>query len=237
MRVIAHAIVVAVLLCGSAVRAAEPVDLELVLAADGSGSIDDQEFALQRAGYAAAITDPQVLRVIRAGYHGRIALAYVEWGAPDSLHTIVDWTVIDGEKSAKAFADRLMAAPRMAVGWNSISGAIQYAANMIRSNLFEGARKIIDISGDGPQLNGPPLPLVRGKVVSWGITINALVIKSPGGGYPGPRGEPLDEHYRRDVVGGRSAFVEVAESRAHFGEAILRKMIQEIAARPSNTGG
>ncbi|MDJ0951573.1 MAG: DUF1194 domain-containing protein [Alphaproteobacteria bacterium] len=215
------------------VRAAEPVDLELVLAADASGSIDDDEFRLQRAGYAAAITNPEVLNIIKAGFHGKIALAFVEWGAPDSQETIVDWMVIKDEFTAEAFATLLTAAPRKATGWNSISGVIQYAANMIRSNEYEGARRIIDISGDGPQLNGPALPLVRGKAVSWGITINALAIKSPGGGYPGPRGEPLEEHYRNDVIGGRGSFVEVAEDRARFAEAILRKMIQEMAALPA----
>lgn len=208
---------------------AERVDLELVLAADGSGSIDDQEFQLQRAGYAAAITNPSVLTAIQSGFHGRIALAHVEWGGPGSQHTIVDWMVISDAASAQAFADKLMAAPRVAQGFNSISGAIDHATDLIRGNDIDGARLVIDVSGDGPQIGGRPLPISRAEALADGITINALVIKSPGGGYPGPGGMPLDAHYDRDVIGGQGAFVMVAESRAHFAEAILTKMIEEIA--------
>lgn len=215
------------LLAGPAL--AERVDLELVLAADGSGSIDDQEFRLQRAGYAAAITNPNVLAAIQSGFHGRIALAHVEWGGPASQHTIVDWMVISDAASAQAFADKLVAAPRVAQGYNSISGAIDHAADLIRSNDIDGARLVIDVSGDGPQIGGRPLPVARAEALADGITINGLVIKSPGGGYPGPGGMPLDAHYDRDVIGGQGAFVMVAETRANFAEAILAKMIEEIA--------
>lgn len=220
--------------CGLAerARAAEAVDLELVLAADGSGSIDDQEFELQRAGYAAAITHPDVLAAIQGGYHGAIALAYVEWGGPTSQHTIVDWQVIRDPASAKLFADRLVSAPRRALGYNSISGAIDHAAALIATNAFDAARRIIDVSGDGPQIGGRPLPLARQEALQADITINALVLESPGGGYPGPGGIPLDEHYERDVIGGFGAFVMVAESRADFARAIRQKMLLEIAARP-----
>lgn len=217
--------------------AAEPVDLELVLAADGSGSIDEAEFRLQRAGYAAAIAHPRVLAAIRSGAYRRIALTLIEWAAPESQHTIVDWTIIHDEASARAFADRLMRADRVAFGYNSISAAIAYGARKIHENGFEGVRKIIDVSGDGPQMNGPPLALVRQQVVDSGITINALVVKSPGGGYPGPRGEPLDVHYRNDVIGGNGPFVMVAESRANFAEAILNKLILEIAGRGTDKDG
>lgn len=225
----------AVLAAGTA-RGAEPVDLELVLAADGSGSIDEEEFRLQRAGYAAAITHPRVLSAIRGGAYRRIALTLIEWAAPDSQHTIVDWTVIHDEASAKAFADRLTNADRVAFGFNSISAAIAYGARKIRENAYDGVRKIIDVSGDGPQMNGPPLALVRRQAVEAGITINALVIKSPGGGYPGPQGEPLDVHYRNDVIGGNGPFVMVAESRAHFAEAILNKLVLEIAGHAPDGG-
>lgn len=223
-----------VLLWGLADRAAaaEAVDLELVLAADGSGSIDDQEFELQRAGYAAAITHPDVLAAIRGGYHGAIALAYVEWGGPTSQHTIVDWQVIRDPASAKLFADALVGAPRRALGYNSISGAIDHAAALIATSGFGAARRIIDVSGDGPQIGGRPLPLARQEALQADITINALVIKSPGGGYPGPGGIPLDQHYERDVIGGFGAFVMVAKSRADFARAIRQKMLLEVAARP-----
>lgn len=176
----------------SAAQAAERVDLELVLAADGSGSMDAAEFSLQRAGYAEAITHPDVLGTILSGYSQVIAIAYVEWAAPTSVHTIVDWMVIRDAASAAVFADRLILAPRVAVGYNSISAAL-------------------DLD----------------------ITINALVIKSPGGTYRGPGGIPLETHYARDVIGGFGAFVETAETRAQFAEAIRRKLVLEIAATPA----
>ena len=214
--------------------AQEAVDLELVFAADGSGSIDDEEMALQRAGYAAALAHPKVLAAIRGGYLRRIAVAFVEWAAPESQHTIVDWTVIEDEASARAFGARLMAAPRQAWGSNSISNAIHYSANLIETNDFEGTRKVIDVSGDGPQRNGRPLELVRQTTLLKDITINALVVISEGGGYPGPSGEPLSEHYANDVIGGPGAFMMTAESREEFADAILKKLILEVAdARPT----
>lgn len=208
---------------------AEKVDLELVLAADGSGSIDDDELRLQREGYAAAITHPKILDAIRSGFHQKIAIAYVEWGAPWSQHTIADWTVIDGPDSAARFAAELIAAPRMAESYNSISEAIAYSVNLIESNVYEGRRKIIDISGDGPQMNGRPLPEAKAMAMLSGITINALVVYKPGGVRTGPWGEPLIDHYRDDVIGGRGAFAHVAEGREQFAPAILKKMILEIA--------
>jgi len=212
--------------------AAEAVDVELVLAADGSGSIDDDELQLQRDGYAAAITHPRFLQAIRGGFHQRIAVAFVEWGGPDSQHTIVDWTRIDGPEAAKIFAAKLRAAPREAYSYNSISEAIAYSRNLINTNAFEGRRKIIDISGDGPQINGRPLPLIKALALAERITINGLVIASPDGDTrPGPSGEPLDEHYRNDVIGGRGAFVMVAQGRKDFARAVLKKMILEIADR------
>jgi len=224
-------IAVAALAVPSAGTAREPVDLELVLAADGSGSIDDEELRLQREGYAAAITHPRILGAIRGGYHQKIALAFVEWGGPMSQHTVVDWMVIDGLEAAEAFAGKLRAQPRMAEHYNSISEAIAYSTNLIASNAYEGTRKIIDISGDGLQMNGRSLIEAKMLAAAERITINALVVSTPGGGYPGPSGEPLDEHYRNDVIGGRGAFVVVAEGRDHFVQAILKKMILEIAAR------
>ncbi len=209
--------------------AQEAVDLELVFAADGSGSIDDEEMALQRAGYAAALAHPKVLAAIRGGYLQKIAVAFVEWAAPESQHTIVDWTVIEDEASARAFGAKLMAAPRAVWGSNSISNAIHYSANLIETNEFEGTRKVIDVSGDGPQRNGRPLELVRQTTLLKGITINALVVISEGGGYPGPSGEPLSEHYANDVIGGAGAFMMTAESRDEFADAILRKLILEVA--------
>jgi len=208
---------------------AEPVDLELVLAADGSGSIAADELTLQRRGYAEAIVSRPVLAAIAGGRHGAIALAFVEWAAPDSVHTIVDWTVIRSPTEAADFAQRLMAAPRLARGYNSISEAIAHSTRLIETNAYQGTRKVIDVSGDGPQMNGRPLPLMRAAALNVGITINALLIRRAGGGVPGPRGEALGEHYARDVIGGFGAFMMTAEGEGNFAEAIRKKMIQEIA--------
>jgi len=217
--------------------ATEPVDLELVLAADASGSIDEDEFWLQRRGYAEAITSQPVLAAIAGGRHGVIALAFVEWAAPDSVHTIVDWTVIRGPAEAADFAARLMAAPRVARGYNSISEAIAHSTRLIETSGYRGARKVIDISGDGPQMNGRPLPLMRAAALNAGITINALLIRRPGGGVPGPRGEALGEHYARDVIGGFGAFLMTVEATDSFTDAVRKKMVQEIAdGRPTGGG-
>ena len=217
------------MLAAAPALATEPVDLELVFAADGSGSIDENEFKLQREGYATAITSPEVLGAIRAGPHQAIAVALMEWGAPQSQEIIVDWMVIRDPASAEAFAEKVLAQPRKAWGYNSISAAIDFSANMIRTNAYDGKNKIIDVSGDGPQIGGRPVQAARDEAVLAGITINALVIKSPGGGHRGPGGMSLEEHYERDVIGGRGRFVATAETRKNFAEAILKKMIKEIA--------
>jgi len=217
------------LLIAAGARAAEPVDLELVLAADGSGSIDADEFRLQRQGYAEAITSEAVLAAIRGGRQGVIALAFVEWAGPESVHTIVDWMVIRGANDARAFATRLTSAPRVALGYNSISEAIAHSTRLIEGNDYQGARKVIDVSGDGPQIGGRPLALMRAQALSAGITINALLIRRDGGGRPGPGGMPLGEHYARDVIGGFGAFVMTVESEGEFAQAVRRKMVLEIA--------
>lgn len=212
------------------VQANEKVDVELVLAADGSGSIDDDEFKLQRQGYARAIAHPLVLNAIKGGEFQKIAVMYVEWGAPGSVETIVDWAVISDAASAKAFAAKVLKAPRKAFGYNSISAAIEVSTRHILTNKYDGKAKIIDISGDGPQLNGPSLPLVRAAALKAGITINAIAIKSRGGGSVRlRRGQPLEKHYERDVIGGPGSFVMVATEKTPFEEVILKKLIKEIA--------
>src|SRR3712207_6335516 len=130
---------------------AEPVDLELVFAADGSGSIDDEELRLQRKGWADALTSPDVLTGIKDGPIGAIAVAFMEWGGPSSQVLIVDWHVIRDAASAKVFADKLMSAPRGAYGYNSISNAIDFSVRLVESNAHEGTRRVIDVSGDGPR--------------------------------------------------------------------------------------
>ena len=171
---------------------AESVDLELVFAADGSGSIDDEELRLQRKGWADALTSPDVLNGIKDRPIGAIAVAFMEWGGPSSQVLIVDWHVIRDEASARVFSDKLMSAPRGASGYNSISNAIDFSVRLVEGNAHEGTRKVIDVSGDGPNMNGRPLEQARGEALAKGFTINALAIRRPGSGRPGgPGGMPL----------------------------------------------
>lgn len=205
------------------------VDVELVIAADGSGSISDVELAVQREGYAAAITDPKVLNIIRNNGIGRLAVAYIEWGGPDSQEVIADWHLIEDAASAAAFAGILRETPRKAYGWNSISNAIWKGAAMLDENRFEGLRRVIDVSGDSGQYGGRPLAAVRHDVISRGITINGLALNHRGGGMSGPGGMLLEMHYRRDIIGGPGAFVMTVEEPEEFRAAIRNKLILEIA--------
>ena len=209
------------------------VDLELVLAADGSGSIDDAELRLQREGYGLAMMHPRVLEAIQFGPTGRIAVAYVEWGAAESQHTIVDWTVITDLDSAKRFAAALIGAPRMAFGYNSISNALTYSADLIHDNDIASHRKIIDVSADAGNFGGLPIELARDTVVQSCITINGLAIARRGSGRPGGANRgfgTLENYFAEVVIGGAGAFVVVAGEELSFAEAVQRKLILEIAA-------
>ncbi len=221
---------VAVLAAAAAPLRAEPVDLELVFAADGSGSIDDDELRLQRKGWADALTSKDVLDGIRGGAVGAIAVAYMEWGGPQSQVLIVDWHVIRDEASARTFADKLIAAPRGAFGFNSISNAIDFSVRLVENNGHVGARKVIDVSGDGPNIGGRPLSAARGDALAKGFTINALAIRRPGSGRPGgPGGQALETYYANEVIGGPGAFVEIADETRPFAIAARRKLLTEIA--------
>ena len=213
---------------------AESVDLELVFAADGSGSIDDAELRLQRQGWADALTNPDVLNGIKDGPAGAIAVAFMEWGGPSSQVLIVDWHVIRDAASAKVFADKLTGAPRGAYGYNSISNAIDFSVRLVETNAHEGTRKVIDVSGDGPNMNGRSLEQARGDALAKGFTINALAIRRPGSGRPGgPGGMSLEDYYGQSVIGGPGSFVEIADEMRPFALAARRKLLTEIAG----TGG
>lgn len=224
----AIALFVAFFVCDPA-SAQQPVDVELVLAADGSGSIDNDELALQRQGYGEALTSPEVLNAIRSGAHGAIAVAYVEWGAPSSQVVIVDWAVIRGQASAADFAEKLTTRPRGAHGYNSISAAVAFSADMIRTNAYEGLKKVIDVSADAPNIGGPPMEMARDAAVAEGIIINALAIKRPGGSYRGPAGMLLEDYFAASVIGGPGAFVEIADETRSFAAAVRAKLVVEIA--------
>lgn len=209
---------------------AEAVDLELVLLADATGSIDEAEIRLQRQGYADAMVDPEVLfAVANGGADGRIAVAYVEWAGAASQDVVVDWTVIDGEASARAFGEALLAAPRRAFGSNAIGAALLKGKEMIETNRYEGWRKVVDLSGDSSwNPLGPPIAVARDAVLGAGIVINGLAIlcRDPCSGRP--RFENLEEEYGR-IVGGPGAFVVTADGDRSFAQAVRRKLILEIA--------
>lgn len=209
--------------------AALPVDLELVLAVDVSRSIDPDEARLQREGYVQALTDERVVQAIQSGAHGRIALAYVEWAAANLQFTVINWTLIKDRASAQAFASKLAEAPMQSHSRTSISGAIDYVMPMFGRNGYEGERLVIDISGDGRNNDGRPAHLARNEAVARGITINGLPIMNDRPTFGFPAEANLDIYYENDVIGGPGAFMVVARSFEQFGEAILNKLIREIA--------
>lgn len=214
-------------------RAAEPVDMLLVLAADVSRSVDQPKFQLQREGYAAAITDRRVLDAISAGRHRRIAVLYMEWSGLGSQQVVIDWTTIDGAKAAQEFGDRLLESPRSFADRTSISGGIDYAVAQLARAPFAADRHTIDVSGDGTNNAGRDVNKARDEALALGITINGLVILSerPLAWNPEHTNPPggLANYYRVNVVGGPGSFVLEAKDFGSFGQAMVKKMIAEIA--------
>jgi hypothetical protein len=234
MRAVRSVLVLLFLLAALApARAAEQVDVLLVLAADVSRSVDRAKFELQRQGYAAAIASPQVLEAIRSGPHRRIAVAYEEWSGFGAQKLVIDWTAVGDEAKAHEFADRVLEAPRSFADRTSISGGIEFAMGLLEHAPFEAPRHTIDVSGDGTNNSGREVNLVRDEAVGRGITINGLVILSdrPMSFNPEHTNPPggLENYYRDNVIGGPGAFVMVAQDFNSFGKAILNKLIAEIA--------
>ena len=211
-----------------AARAVEmAVDLELILAVDVSRSMDFDEQQLQRDGYIAAITDPEIIAAIGRGANGRIASSYIEWAGPKLQSVVVGWRVVDGAASAKAFADALAAAPMQTFRGTSISGGLAFARSLFDGNGYAAPRHAIDVSGDGPNNMGAPIEAARNQVVGAGITINGLPIMIKQGGFASI--DNLDVYYEDCVIGGPGAFVVVVRSAGQFDEAIRRKLVLEIA--------
>jgi len=236
---IAAGIWMSVALAATPAFAQDSVDLELVLLADASGSIDDAEIAFQREGYATAITHPDVLSAITSGFDGRIAVTYVEWGTSGSQEVVVPWTIVDGAASAEAFATNLVAKPRMAFGRNAIGSAIKAGQSLIETNAIEGHRKVIDLSADSANsYSGPMIETARDEAVAAGITINGLAILcricSGRAAY-----YDLEEAFARRIIGGPGSFVVTADGNTSFAEAVRRKLVLEIAgtARPTSADG
>ena len=218
----------------AAPAAARPVDLELVLAIDVSGSIDAVEARLQRDGYIAAIRDPDVIDAIQSGELGAIALAYVEWAGQDHRVLVLDWREVRDRASAEAFAAELAGKPISTGRRTSISGAIDFSLPLFDRNAFEGVRRTIDISGDGANNDGRPVNHARDDAVGAGVTINGLPILNE---RPNPFGFPvekdLDAYFEGCVIGGPGAFIVVARDFPAFAAAIRRKLILEVAGAPA----
>jgi hypothetical protein len=213
---------------------AQSTDLLLVLAADVSRSIDENEFTLQRKGYSAALTDPRVLAAIRGGTTGTIAICFVEWSGAGEQTVVADWTVIRDEEDAGGFAAAILAAPRSFIGRTSISGAVDFAMERFAAAEPRANRHIIDISGDGTNNSGRPVTDARDEAIGKGVTINGLAIVNdkPNPGYAFHTQPPggLPEWYRQNVIGGPGAFLRVVEDFHSFADAMTNKLVSEIAA-------
>ena len=237
-RIAAAALVVAAAAPAAPVAADDtPVDLELVLAVDVSGSMDEDEQALQRGGYVQAFLHPEVISAIAGGVYGRIAVTYVEWAGPRSQEVVIPWRPVDGQASAEGFAAALKAAPTSHIHGTSISGALAFASTLFDGNGFAGARQAIDVSGDGPNNMGPPVTPVRDAVVARGVTINGLPVTLHAGGiwgsgYGGLAAGLLDIYYEDCVIGGPGAFFLSVQAPEQLADAIRRKLVLEIAGRP-----
>ena len=200
-----------------------PVDLQLVLAVDASGSVDQVRFELQKRGYVAALRNPRVLSAILGGRTQSIAISMVQWTGPFLQVVVLPWTVVKDEASVMSAAAIVERTPRQLFGGGtSISGAIDYATTLFPSSPFRASRRVIDISGDGSNNRGRPVTLARDEAVAAGIGINGLPILAL---------EPdLDRYYYDSVIGGPGAFVVAAQNYETFADAILKKLIIEIAA-------
>jgi hypothetical protein len=220
------------LLLNGQVPAATPVDVELVLAVDVSQSMDPGEHELQRAGYVAALQHPEVLRAIRNGIHGRIALTYVEWGGSSTPAVLVPWTLVEDVASVRRVAEILAAAPYRTISGTSLSTALAFAADLFETNDHEGIRRIIDLSGDGPNSSGQPVVPVRDAVLAEGIIVNGLPIMLRAPTYTFWSIPDLDIYYADCVIGGPGAFVLPVREHAQWAEAIRQKLVLEIAGGP-----
>jgi hypothetical protein len=216
---------------------AQTVDVAIALAADVSRSIDDEEFQLQRRGYAAAVTNPQFMHAIQAGAHGAIALCLLEWAGPDQLAVVAKWMVIRDGKGAAEFAKILLGAPRSSAGRTAIGAGIDFAVAQLEARGVETERRIIDVSGDGSNNSGRLVTEARDEAVAKGITINGLaIINEKTSGEQGtfryvhthpPGGLP--NYYRDNVIGGPGAFVLQIVNFDTFAEAMTNKLLTEIS--------
>ncbi|HYM73410.1 MAG TPA: DUF1194 domain-containing protein [Stellaceae bacterium] len=232
-------LIAALLAAGAAggTACADGVDMLLVLAADVSRSIDDGEFTLQRKGYAAALTDPRVIKAITGGPSHAIAITFIEWSGAADQKVVVDWTVIHDGEDASVTAASILAAPRSFVSRTSISAAIDFSVERLGAAPIKAARRVIDISGDGTSNSGRMVTEARDDAVAAGVTINGLAIintqANPGFTLHTQPPGGLPEYYRQNVIGGPGAFLLVVENFESFAESMTRKLVNEIAGIPA----
>ena len=214
------------------VAAAETVDVELILAVDVSLSMSPTELAIQRDGYVAALTHEQVINAIQDGVHGKIALAYFEWAGDTVQRVVVPWTIIATLEDAQRVADQLTLSPSSSARRTSISGALGFAGDMFAESSHSGFKRVVDISGDGPNNQGMLVAQARDALVEQGITINGLPLMTDGGYSSVYDVKNLDLYYRDCVIGGPGAFMIPVNDWSQFPEAVRRKLVLELAGPP-----
>jgi hypothetical protein len=207
------------------------VDVELIIAVDVSYSMDPDEQALQREGYITGITSREFMQALRSGIQGRIAVTYFEWAGPFDQKIIVPWRLIDGPEAADALAEEIARAPYRRASRTSISGPLQFALPLFDGSGFRGARRVIDVSGDGANNSGPLVTVVRDETLAAGVTINGLpiMLKRPSSFTMDI--ENLDIYYEDCVIGGPGSFVIPIRERDQFKEATRTKLVLEVAGR------
>jgi hypothetical protein len=210
---------------------AASVDVELILAVDVSYSMDLDELAVQREGYAQAIVSKEFLQALKSLPNGKVAITYFEWAASSDQKIIIPWRVIDGPETADAVSSEIMKTPIRRASRTSISGAIYFAMPLFDENPYRGLRRVIDISGDGPNNNGAPVSGARELALSKGIVINGLPIMVKEPSYSTMDIDNLDWYYEDCVIGGPGSFVVPIKDRDKFKEAIRTKLLQEVADR------
>ncbi|WP_244480819.1 DUF1194 domain-containing protein [Mesorhizobium sp. Root157] len=216
-------------LCSAPGVSAEPVDIELVLAVDVSLSMSPVELEIQRHGYAAALIHDSVLQAIADGVHGKIAVTYVEWAGVTSQQVVVPWTAIATRADAERVIAQLSAHPPNSARRTSISAGLEFGADLFAESSFEGVKRVIDVSGDGPNNQGAPVTVVRNRLVAQGITINGLPLMTNGGPALGYEVDNLDQYYTDCVIGGPGAFMIPVNDWSQFPEAVRRKLVLELA--------
>jgi Protein of unknown function (DUF1194) len=210
---------------------AAAVDVELVLAVDVSYSMDMDELAIQREGYAQAIVSNEFLQALKSLPNGKISVTYFEWAASNDQKIIIPWRVIDGPETADAVASEILKTPIRRASRTSISGAINFAMPLFDEDPYHGSRRVIDISGDGPNNNGMPVTGARDAALAKGIVINGLPIMVKEPSYSTMDIDNLDFYYEDCVIGGPGSFVVPIKDRDKFKEAIRSKLLLEVAGR------